>query len=376
MSLKHPHGYRAKEIVEIISRYTPKKDQFHCAQSNCFNKKSLCLAEYSLSERYLATLTGTAFDYLARFQIARKAEESRKKVCEHLIAGQLYEKHSWRWLDNQEARDAGVATYNDLVSFVMRYVNGGDEESEKVIDSCILLAKMEQEYRGGHVQAPKIIPKATDVEVKEDLARLLKVFNEAFLPLVKKTSTVVFNPTFGIASRMVGGADADIYIDGTLYDFKVHKENGWRSADAKQLMGYYLLDTVAKTIGDKENKLKKANIYKLGLYSARYGEVAVMDTTSLKKTELQQAVESICRAYLKCELSYVEEEIIKNMGIPLSREELWLCNEENRTYVQILEEDVQSKKSLREAKKLRKAQQKLDDFLSEADCIKLTNIIK
>lgn len=376
MSLKHPYGYRAKEIVEIISKYAPEKNQFHCEQKTCFSKKSPCLAEYTLSDRYLATLTGTAFDYLARFQIARKAEKSRKSVCEHLIAKRLYEKHSWRWLDNQEARVEGVTAYNNLISFIMRYVDGKDDESDKVIDCCILLAKMEQEYRGGHADAPKIVINSTDYEIKEDLTRLLKVFNEAFLPLVKKTSTVVFNPTFGIASLMVGGADADVFIDGTLYDFKVHKENGWRSADAKQLMGYYLLDAVAKAAKDKENKLKGVNIHRIALYSARYGEVAVMDTSLLEKAELRQAVERICRAYLKCELSYIEEEIVKNIGIPISNEELWLCNEENRMYVQILEEDVQSKRSLREAKKLRKAQQKLDKYLDEVDCIELISMIK
>ena len=79
MSLKHPYGYRAKEIVEIISKYAPEKNQFHCEQKTCFSKKNPCLAEYTLSDRYLATLTGTAFDYLARFQIARKAEKSRKR---------------------------------------------------------------------------------------------------------------------------------------------------------------------------------------------------------------------------------------------------------------------------------------------------------
>jgi len=40
------------------------------------------------------------------------------------------------------------------------------------------------------------------------------------LPLIDTNSEVIYNPNFGVAFAFVGGADREIIIDGTLYDFK------------------------------------------------------------------------------------------------------------------------------------------------------------
>ncbi|MGG0029232.1 hypothetical protein ABEX92_15355 [Bacillus safensis subsp. osmophilus] len=74
-----------------------------------------------------------------------------------------------------------------------------------------------------------------------ELTGLMKTFEEKFIDrgFVKTDSKVVFNPHFGIASLLVDGADADILVDDVLYDFKVVKDVGYKSADVLQLTGYY-----------------------------------------------------------------------------------------------------------------------------------------
>lgn len=47
------------------------------------------------------------------------------------------------------------------------------------------------------------------------------VFQERFIPTINSSSKIIYNPNFGVASAFVGGADGDVIIDGTLYDFKV-----------------------------------------------------------------------------------------------------------------------------------------------------------
>ena len=42
---------------------------------------------------------------------------------------------------------------------------------------------------------------------------MLDSFRKVFLPIVRDESVVVYNPHFGIGSRIIGGADADIYND-------------------------------------------------------------------------------------------------------------------------------------------------------------------
>ncbi|WP_191565976.1 hypothetical protein [Metabacillus idriensis] len=67
-----------------------------------------------------------------------------------------------------------------------------------------------------------------------------EVFIERFmLPhVITPKSNVVFNPHFGIASKSCGGADADIYVDGTLYDFKTSKLTGYRWKEIAQIFSY------------------------------------------------------------------------------------------------------------------------------------------
>ena len=128
---------------------------------------------------------------------------------------------------------------------------------------------------------------------------LADVFVEKFLPLVEENSVIVFNPTFGEGSRMVGGADADIYIDGVIYDFKVHRENKWRIADARQLMGYFLLDSIAKDAKDSHNMLKDNEVNKVAIYSARYGEIFYYNLEQCSPVQIQETKAEIRYQYLK-----------------------------------------------------------------------------
>lgn len=61
----------------------------------------------------------------------------------------------------------------------------------------------------------------TDIEVINDLRILCNVFQNNFINsgVFKEYNDVIFNPKFGIASMCCGGADADLFMDGTLYDF-------------------------------------------------------------------------------------------------------------------------------------------------------------
>src|SRR5699024_2434672 len=89
-----------------------------------------------------------------------------------------------------------------------------------ILEVCFL-AKLERIYRSG--LTPRDIFDRSffykpDDEVIRDLELLCNVFSERFIPLVNPASKVAYNPHFGAASAFVGGADADIIIDGTLYD--------------------------------------------------------------------------------------------------------------------------------------------------------------
>lgn len=86
------------------------------------------------------------------------------------------------------------------------------------------------------------------------------------------------NPTFGKASRLVGGADADLLIDETLIEIKAVKNLDLKRDHFNQLMGYVILNRLG-CIGD--NIKPKPKITKVAIYFARYGHLEVFDLNKL-----------------------------------------------------------------------------------------------
>src|SRR5690606_7604873 len=118
-------------------------------------------------------------------------------------------------------------------------------------------------------------------EVTNDIDNIMNVFEAKFLvpEVIHPKSKVEFNPSFGAASALVEGADADIWIDGTLYDFKTTKSNSGRKQDILQMVGYYLLNEIAmETNSDLYNyPYSPIRIDKIAFYKARFGETEYFD---------------------------------------------------------------------------------------------------
>lgn len=116
---------------------------------------------------------------------------------------------------------------------------------------------------------------------------MCKVFQERFLitEIVSQKSDVIYNPTFGAASLMVGGADGDIIIDGVLYDFKSGKALGYSWKETAQLIGYYFLNEISVTLNssDWSGTYKDLKIKTVAFYKARYGEIEYFDLAQYDK---------------------------------------------------------------------------------------------
>lgn len=82
----------------------------------------------------------------------------------------------------------------------------------------------------------------------------------------KPRKMIHLNPSFGSASSLVGGADADIIIDDFLIDIKVTKMGKVSRNHFNQLITYYLLDRIEKEATGKSFGIKRA-----GNYFARHG---------------------------------------------------------------------------------------------------------
>ena len=133
--------------------------------------------------------------------------------------------------------------------------------TKHLIKSAILLARLEGIFKGGiSIVAPEQIDLDT-INEKDitDLRNLIKAVNWHNF---KARQICLLNPTFGEASRLVGGADADVVIDDTLIEIKTTIKWDFKRDYFSQLIGYYCLYCIGGIDGlPKKRKIKNFAIY-------------------------------------------------------------------------------------------------------------------
>lgn len=212
-------------------------------------------------------LIGTAYDYLLRFHLAATVPtvHTRPWVAETgatMLQGPFGDSELVQESQNvlKEAREERD-----------EYVEGG-ELTDRLIELSIDLARLDGVYRRTDVPEGFGNYDRRDVADLRGLVELL----EAERPLTGEEAYL--NPQFGSASSMVGGADADVLIDGTLIDVKATKKSHLEDSWWHQLVGYAILTDVEQTLAKHEDELPEnvgadplPEIESVGIYFARHG---------------------------------------------------------------------------------------------------------
>jgi hypothetical protein len=177
-----------------------------------------------LSKRY--ALIGTAFDYLFRFYLERlnKVQTNKPWIAELAVIKSIHMKQFYK---------KGIEIINQARKDKANYLKTG-KVHKKLITSVLLLAQLDPIYRVGigYEYVGRIRPK----DIK-DIRRLIGIVNPR---LFKAKKICLVNPTFGKASKLVEGADADIVIDDMLIDIKTTKLLELPGKTFQQLIGYYI----------------------------------------------------------------------------------------------------------------------------------------
>jgi hypothetical protein len=249
------------------------------------------------SKRY--TMVGTAFDYLMRFELQRRAPHA---VSECWVAerapGIL-----WK-------ADKGVVSFMQLCKDdrgVVSIMTGpdpgiGDEElakemaerARRVVEkaksavAAYLKSKSptppEQASLAGHAirlakldelcRARQFNPAFEEANA-EDVEDLLALLSIVPFPSLIHPQIMLLNPIFGEASSLVGGADTDLITGDMLADFKTTKASEMSEVDLDQLFGYYLL---ARRHRQSDRTFPVIN--RLALYICRHAFLWVQDATT------------------------------------------------------------------------------------------------
>ena len=283
------------EIKNFMKRFTPDKKSIRTfSGKQAFSKEYELKVPYTLNSLAAAALTGYAFDYLARWMVAAHINHNKDASFEDLLA----EEGSYRCEMYAQSRDKEVfhQLYENRIKIIKKYVYHSKQPVDtELLKTAIIFAKLERIVRSNMAPFDITIFELTKPEsaIENELSGLCATFYKCFIEdgILKEDSFVVFNPTFGIASYLVGGADADIYIDGTLYDFKTTIKNGYVWTEFAQVLGYSLLSSLANYYNDTDNMLNSCEINKIALYKARYGEIEYVDISECSTENLGRHLE-------------------------------------------------------------------------------------
>lgn len=224
-----------------------------------------------LSRRY--AMVGTAFDYLLRFYLQRLNKENvinHRWVAESGLNRIIPLSFEYNLDTGKLAIDDGLMkkakrVFSRCCAEHERYIVTGNI-TDKLIKSTIYLAQLDSFYRG---YGDENLGTAYKEDV-QDLQNLIAVVTK---DLFRAKDVCLLNPTFGSASTLVGGADADLLVDDTLIDIKTTKNFRLDADHFFQLLGYCVLHRIGG-IGDSEPKRK---IKKLAIYYSRHAHLEVFE---------------------------------------------------------------------------------------------------
>lgn len=220
-------------------------------------------------------IVGTAFDYLLRFYLQRinsSIAEASQWVAEagvELIGTSelTYDLDRHKLFNRADRQRRKAETYLEEANRAhLAYLSTGALRDELLI-AALRLAYLDVAWRAGPDRIDWKGLGAPDLRDVADLRALLSLVEE---PAFKAKHVCLLNPTFGDASRLVGGADADILIDDCLIDVKNTKDPHIDDRNFLQLIGYYLLHGYAG-INCGKAKADLHQIKSLAIYFSRYG---------------------------------------------------------------------------------------------------------
>jgi hypothetical protein len=223
-------------------------------------------------------MVGTAFDYLLRFELQRRAPWAAVQawVAEH-VPDMIWSEKGFLCLekdgqgnislsktgDEQLAKEtAGRArrVVENAKAALASYVTIKSPSPSDLAAHAIRLAKLDEMYRAHQLN---LTFEDADPDDVEDLLALL-----AIVPCEALTNDKVFllNPTFGQTSLLVGGADVDLITGNMIVDIKTTKQPEMDAGDLDQLLGYFFL-------ARQQRKVDPGfpSIDRLAIYFSRHG---------------------------------------------------------------------------------------------------------
>lgn len=280
-----------KQAIQLVS---PPRSLFKTqSEINPFSKYEF-LTQYNLQNNFQSTVVGVAFDYMVKINtsLATNTKTSSEIFLNLAISILLGDKKPVLVAINKLLEQVDDLIANQPSDYVF---------DKDLITGICIFAKLENLWRsGGLVSATtEEILKPIDDIVYEELWSLIDTYKKVFLEsgLISHDSLITYKPVYSTTiSLAVGGIEPDLVIDGTIFDLKTTKRNGYIGQDAMQITGYYLFYLLDRLLGSKANILEH-KIERIAFYKARFGQIEYVNVSDLDKDNVIQALIEINQFY-------------------------------------------------------------------------------
>lgn len=307
---------KCKEFKEVIKTISPQKTDFQTYSGvTAFSKYDL-ICENTLSNSYDSSLVGTAFDYLA------------KLICSNHTNTKFSSKSFERSKINSflaEPKNKSILILykkaQDHFDFLLENPSDNLPIDQDLITEIILISKLENLWKSDALSLAKKkdILKPSDPTVYDDVNALAKCFYDVFIEknIIQPDSLITYMPNYSSnVYAALGGIEADLCIDGTLFDFKSTKHHGFMIKDSLQITSYYvfhLIDLIMSNPESPKTNIRKHKIERIALYKCRFGQIEYFDVNNISEEKLKYVITELNR--------------ILKLNIPIQRiQDFSICN--------------------------------------------------
>jgi guanylate kinase len=273
-----------------------------------------------LSSKYM--LLGTAFDYLMKIHLKYHNSEA---IFENCTAKKAVQKMDERSTDEEyeKVKNSSNTSVNrlcdeeykqakDYFDFAIETYNlflKSGKINEDLLRSSIYLAHLDQYYysRTRYIKNSQLIIDPDDIL---ELNNLIKAVD---FSQFKAESQCILSPRFNDASKLVGGAEADILIDNKLIDIKTTQKLSITRDMFNQIIAYYILGRIG---GVSERKINGKNVEQVGFYFARHGILCLFDVKKVINYRILPEYANMPNFYFRLLSDEMKEEIIETKIMP------------------------------------------------------------
>jgi hypothetical protein len=279
-------------------------------------------------------LVGTAFDYLLRFELQRRAphavsgpwiaesapdtawHKTERGAVSSLSAGAQFRNKMavpfMQWDQLAKCFERILAAAKDAVAEFSKTKSPNRQTKEDLAAHSLRLAKLDDVCRSLRLDPHFQTVDPLDVD---DLVNLLEI---APIDELERGTPLLLNPRFEESAETVGGVDADLIAGDLLVDFKTTKYGEVQDDYLDQMLGYLLLvrnhHQVNKTFPE---------VTRLGLYFCRHGHLWTKDariwTDKPEFSELEQWFINYFKEAARSQKQRIEERLARIKAVGKSK---------------------------------------------------------